>query len=225
MSDPERTVAFFDLDHTLLARSSGELYIRVLKEQGLLKRRELVKILVASILYRINLLDPEGLMEKFVLRVAGDSEQEMIDFCNQWFEDTVRHYLYAEAVQRVKEHQSRGHTLAILSAATPYVAGPTARHLGIDQWLCTQLEVSDGRFTGRIVKPICHGRGKLFWAERFCRERGSELGRSYFYTDSIRDLPVLERVGHPVPVNPDFFLRRAARQRGWKIEVFRQRLS
>jgi len=222
MSQPALTAAFFDLDHTLLARSSGELYLRVLRDQGLLSRVDLLRILLASILYRLNLLEPEGLMEKFTLRVAGDSEQEMIDFCEGWFEDTVRHYLYAEAAEFVRRHQAQGHTVAILSAATPYVAGPTARYLGIEHCLCTRLEVKNGHFTGKLVRPICHGRGKLIWAERFCAENGIDLALSYFYTDSIRDLPVLEKVAHPVAVNPDLFLRRTARKRGWRIEILRQ---
>jgi putative phosphoserine phosphatase/1-acylglycerol-3-phosphate O-acyltransferase len=91
--------------------------------------------------------------------------------------------------------------------------------------ICTRLEVADGRFTGRIVEPICHGRGKLYWARRFCTEKGIDLAGSYFYTDSIRDLPTLEAVGHPRPVNPDRQLLREARQRGWPVQRFRDVLG
>ena len=75
----------------------------------------------------------------------------------------------------------------------------------------------DGRFTGEAVRPVCYGAGKIYWAERFAQRHGIDLERSYFYTDSITDLPVLERVGEPRVVNPDPRLRRAAVRRGWPV--------
>jgi len=216
-----RVAAFFDLDHTLLARSSGELYVRSLRAQGRLSRADLGRIFFASILYRLNLLDPEALMEKFAGRYRGVREEEMIAFCESWFLDTVKGYFYEEALALVRSHREQGHVLALLTAATPYVAVPAGRYLGIDSVLCTRMEVDgEGRFTGRLLKPLCHGEGKLHWAAGFCRERGVDLASSYFYTDSIRDLPVLERVLHPVPVNPDPFLRRRAGKRGWAVKRF-----
>jgi len=77
--------------------------------------------------------------------------------------------------------------------------------------------VRDGRFTGEAVRPVCYGAGKIYWAERFATAQGVDLGRSYFYTDSITDLPVLERVGEPRIVNPDPRLRRVAARRGWPV--------
>lgn len=223
---PDRLQAvFFDLDHTLLSRSSGELYIRLLRERGLLTRVDLGKIFLASILYRLNLLQPERLMERFAGRYRGEAEQEMIDSCREWFQDTVKYYLYEEAIQEVREHRGTGHRLALLTAATPYIAEPTARFLGIDSCLCTRMEVDHlGRFTGHIVKPICHGAGKLVWARHFCREHGLDLSESSFYTDSITDLPVLEAVKHPVAVNPDPFLLRVAKKKGWRVMRFQRTL-
>ncbi len=150
----------------------------------------------------------------------------MIDFCDQWFLDTVKNYLYEDAVALVREHREQGHVLALLTAATPYVSIPAARYLGIDSVLCTRLEVDDqGLFTGRLLKPLCHGDGKLHWARHFCDEHGLELAESYFYTDSIRDLPVLEKVRHAVPVNPDRFLRRQAGKSGWAVKRFKKTLG
>jgi len=174
------SAAFFDLDKTLLAKSSGELYIRVLREQGRLSNRNMAKILGTSVLYGLNLLRPEGLMEKAAAWYEGEAEQDMIDFCEDWFDHTVRNYLYTEAVQRVREHEERGHVVALLTAATYYVAEPTRRYLGIPHALCTRLEVKDGRFTGRLLKPLCHGKGKLYWAIEFCRANGADLEGSYF---------------------------------------------
>jgi len=225
VSAKEITAAFFDLDKTLLSRSSGELYLRVLREQGLIRRPDLIRLFAASLMYKLNLLDPEQLMDGFSYRYRGDSEQEMITQCQQWFLSTVRHYLYREAVERVRYHQEQGHIVALLTAATIYIAEPTGRYLGIKHLLCTRLEVENGLFTGKIIKPICHGKGKLYWAQRFCQEQGIDLYPSYFYTDSCSDLPVLEAVKHPVPVNPDPFLRRVARKRGWPLERFAETMT
>lgn len=221
----KRAAAFFDLDHTLLARSSGELYVRAMREQGLLSAWHLAKILAYSFLYRMNLLEPEALVARFAARYSGVPEEEVIAFCEQWFQDSVRGQLYSECIQKIREHESEGHVPALLTAATVYVAGPTGRFLGISSVLCTRPEVVDGRFTGRIVEPICHGKGKLYWARLFCEEEDIDLASSYFYTDSIRDLPTLEAVGHPRPVNPDRFLLREARKRGWPVNRFRQVLG
>ena len=225
MNPPQATAAFFDLDKTLLAKSSGELYIRLLREQGRVSNRELAKILAFSALYGLKVLRPEWLMEKAASRYEGESEQDMIAFCRDWFDRTVKDYLYTEAIRRIREHQLAGHTVALLTAATSYIAEPTGHYLGVSHQLCTRLEVRDGRFTGRLLKPLCHGKGKLYWANEFCKAHGADLERSYFYTDSIRDLPTLEAVGNPRPVNTDGRLLRVARRRGWPVERFRTTLG
>jgi putative phosphoserine phosphatase/1-acylglycerol-3-phosphate O-acyltransferase len=225
MNPPQNTAAFFDLDKTLLAKSSGELYIRVLREQGLVSNWELAKILTTTALYGLNLLRADWLMEKAASRYKGGAEQEMIAFCQDWFDRSVKDYLYTDAIQRVREHQAKGHVVALLTAATPYIAGPTGHYLGVSYQLCTRLEVREGRFTGKLLKPLCHGKGKLYWAIEFCRTHGADLERSYFYTDSIRDLPALEAVGNPRPVNADGRLLRVARRRGWPVERFRTTLG
>ena len=118
---------------------------------------------------------------------------------------------------RVAAHRRAGHVVALLTSATRYLAEPLGADLGIDHLLVTQLVVREGRFTGEVVQPVCYGRGKVYWAERFAAEHGVDLDQSYFYTDSITDLPVLDRVGHPRVVHPDPRLRRLAQQRGWQV--------
>jgi HAD superfamily hydrolase (TIGR01490 family) len=123
----------------------------------------------------------------------------------------------------VAAHREAGHLTVLLTSATRYLAEPLGADLGIDHFLVTELVVRDGRFTGQVIEPVCYGRGKVYWAERFAAEHGVDLTRSYFYTDSITDLPVLDRVGHPRVVHPDPRLRRLAQRRGW--QVLRPRLG
>ena len=220
MREPQNTAAFFDLDRTLLAKSSGDLFIRHLRQNGHIRPSGLVKLIMASVLYRLNLLKPEGTMDRLALQYRGQAEQDMIDFGQQWFQETVKNYLYSEAVERVKEHQTKGHIVALLTAATFYIANPTNRFLNIHHCLCTRMEIEGKLLTGKIVKPICHGEGKLYYARQFCETQGIDLANCYFYTDSIRDLPTLKAVGHPRPVNPDRPLLRTARKYGWPVEFF-----
>ena len=225
MNDSPKHAAFFDLDRTLLAKSSGDLYIRHLRLNGQIRLMGLVNMITASVLYRLNLLKPEGTMDKLARQYRGLEEQEMIDFGEKWFQETVKNYLYTEAVDRVKEHQRKGHIVALLTAATYYIADPTNRFLNIDHCLCTRMETEGRLLTGKIVKPICHGEGKLYYARRFCEAQGIDLGNSYFYTDSIQDLPTLKAVGYPRPVNPDRPLLRTARKYGWPVEKYNRTLG
>jgi len=214
------TCVFFDLDNTIVSKSTGVLYYKYLRRKGLASRRDTFKVLYAFIRYRMNSLDIRALAEKEVSKVAGMTEEAMIKLCDRWFDEMVRHYISPRAREAVNDHRAKGHMLAILSAATPYTVNPVKNHLGIEHGICTQLAVQDGRFTGELVKPYCYGKGKTYWAERFIREKGLRFDDCYFYTDSYTDMPMLERVGMPRAVNPDRLLKAEARRRNWPILKF-----
>jgi HAD superfamily hydrolase (TIGR01490 family) len=216
-----RVAALFDLDKTLLDASSGQLYTRYLYRQGQVGRKELATVAWWVVLSSLGLLDMQGTIPRLLASAAGDDEQEMRAQCDLWFAADVVPHITARGRQRVAEHEAQGHVLAIVSASTQYVVRPMAAYLGFPgQYVCTHLESQEGRLTGQVVPPVCYGQGKVVWAERFAAEHGVDLAASYFYTDSISDLPLLERVGHPVAVNPDLRLRRLSRMRGWPVEKF-----
>ena len=120
----------------------------------------------------------------------------------------------------VARHEAEGDVLAIVTGSTPYAALPLARELGIPHVAATRLEVDDGCFTGRVTKPMGYGHGKVVLAEGLAAAHDFSLAESTFYSDSITDLPLLERVKTPVVVNPDRRLRRVAKRRGWRIETW-----
>ena len=130
-----------------------------------------------------------------------------------------KHAIARAGVARIREHQAAGEEVWLLSAATQFVVQPVAEFLGIPCRF-TELEIIGQRITGYIVGEACYGPGKVTWAERIARERGVALADCAFYSDSISDLPLLERVGRPVAVNPDRRLERLARARGWVVERF-----
>ena len=216
-----RVAALFDLDKTLLDVSSGQLYARYLYRHGRVGRRELAQVVWWGVLSRLGVLDMQALIPRLLSSAAGDDEREMRLLCDQWFAEDVLPHLTVRGRQRVAEHQAQGQVVALVSASTQYVVGPMAAYLGFPgQYVCTHLESQDGHLTGEIVPPPCYGFGKVVWAERFAAEHDVDLAVSSFYTDSISDLPLLERVGHPVAVNPDPRLRRLAWKRGWPVESF-----
>lgn len=214
------TGAFFDLDNTLVSTSTGLLWYKYLRKKGRASLLGVLKVIYSYIRYRNNSLDIKSLAESEVRKVAGMREQDMIDLCNRWFEEMVRHYIYPRAVEVIDEHRAKGHVLAILSAATPYTVDPVKRHLNIEHGLCTRLVIEDERFTGEIMEPYCYGEGKIYHAERFAEKEGLRLEDCYFYTDSYTDLPMMERVGKPIAANPDRMLEAEARKRNWPIVRF-----
>ena len=214
--------AFFDLDGTLLSTSSAMLYVKYLRRRpkgptpfDRMPLSAVFKAIWYQILYNANRIDMEGVAEQSIGPLAGHPESRMIELCTQWFAETVARFVRPEMPLLIDAHRRAGHRICILTASTPYVTVPLSQHLGVEEWIASRLEVIDGVFTGRLVKPLCFGRGKIHWAAEWARERGVDLRRSFFYTDSITDLPMLEAVGLPVLVNPDRKLRREGARRGW----------
>ncbi len=213
--------AFFDMDKTLLSDSSGMMYVRYLREQGRLNRRQMASVLWYGFLYKFGLVSFPQLSADLVTALAGGTETQLATLCQELFRERIVHTITDGGRQRLEAHRAQGHVPVILSAATNYVVEPLARHLGVPDFLCTRLVVGpDDRFTGQVVEPPCYGPHKVTLAERWAAERDVDLAASYFYTDSYTDRAMLERVGHPVAVNPDPRLRRLAQKRGWPVERF-----
>jgi HAD superfamily hydrolase (TIGR01490 family) len=212
-----KKAAFFDVDETILSKASGRLYTRYLYEQGRVGYSWILKTLFWYGQYRLGLLNMERMSRRTVGDMKGESEADMVALCNRWFKDVVVKYIYPGIIEIMSDHREKGHLIVLLTAATIYLTKPLGDYLGVDGYICNFLEVEDGRFTGLLREPICYGDGKIYWAKRYTEENNIDLKESFFYTDSITDLPVLELVGHPVVVNPDPLLRREAARREWPV--------
>ena len=215
-----RIGAFFDMDKTLIAENSGSLYMKYRYERGEVDGWDLAKGLFAYLRYKAGILDIRAFTQQAMLEFRGESERRLLREARDFVEKLVVPTIYPAAVERVRWHRQQGHLVAIVSGATKFVVKPLAEALGVKHYLYTRLEVERGRFTGRVIDPICFEEGKIYWLQQFIDERGIDLAKSFFYTDSVTDLPLLELVGHPVAVNPDPFLYRAARWRRWPVEFF-----
>jgi HAD superfamily hydrolase (TIGR01490 family) len=184
---------------------------------------QVLKSIVHYLRYRYDFLDMEKAYRDSLRPLAGIREEELMQFCQEWFDEVVRNLIYPEAQDFVLRHRNQGEGVVIISNATTYAVAPLARYLGVPHVLATQLEVRQGLFTGNYIEPLCFRHGKVFWAERLAAALGGEVGRSTFYTDSITDLPLLERVENPRVVNPDPRLRSLAIKRGWPVMDFSPR--
>lgn len=212
-------IAFFDMDYTLLDTSSGLLYVQYLRRTGQIGRRVLARVAWWTLLYKLTLIDMSRAMPKMVTYAQHASASAMMAQSRQWFATMVVNHLSPIGVARIREHQQQGHVVVVISASTQFAVQPVAEHLGLE-FLCTRLAVENDRVTGEIVSPPCYGAGKVAWARQLADQHAIPIGRSYFYTDSLSDLPLLEIVEHPIAVNPDPRLKRLAVQRGWPIEKF-----
>jgi HAD superfamily hydrolase (TIGR01490 family) len=213
-----RVGAFFDLDRTLVACNTGRMFLRDLRQRGEISIARALRAMSWLAKYHFSLIDIDAMAQKILDGLRGRSEQEFEEQCRVMVVRDVLPLLLPSAMRKVEQHRKQGHVLAVLSMSPSYITRPVAERLGIDDVISTQLEVSGGQFTGRVVPPACFGSGKVHWAEALGRLRNLDLDQSWFYTDSYSDLPMLERVGNRVIVNPDPRLRRAARQRGWAVE-------
>lgn len=214
--------AFFDMDRTVLRVNSGTHWMRYLRRRGEISRWQFVRAVGWALKYKLAVLDIETLSRRLVMTLCGEDEDEMRQKCRHWFAEEIVHTIAAPAREAIRAHRQRGDRLALLTAATPYIADLVAEALELEGVLCSRLEVERGKFTGRIVEPLCFGDGKVELAQAWAQERGLDLGAATFYTDSYNDLPMLNRVGVPVAVNPDPRLRRVALQRGWAIQNWDQ---
>lgn len=210
--------AFFDMDHTLLCVETGMSWVRFLYGRGELPRQMLAKAVYWSTLYKLAVLDMETVFTRLVEDLRGDSEADMIAKCEIWFRRHVEPEIAPAARVAVEHHRRAGHLVVLATGSTQYAAAPVARGVGIEHVLSSVLEVDGGgTFTGRAA-ALCFGHHKVTLAEAWARTHGVDLARSYFYSDSYNDLPMLERVGTAIAVNPDARLRRLARRRGWAVQ-------
>ncbi|MDE0886826.1 MAG: HAD-IB family hydrolase [Myxococcota bacterium] len=215
--------AFFDLDRTLLAGFSAASFFFERLVSGRMAPKEISDSLLGALSFSLGRTGFSGMMSASAAAYRGMAEEALLEIGEEVFAKHLATQIYPESRALVEAHQAMGHTVAIISSATRYQAEPLAREMNIDQVLCTQLEVEDGVFTGKVVHPTCWNEGKAVAARRIAKESDVDLGQSYFYTDSDEDLPLLEIVGRPRPLNPNRGLAQIAKERHWPVSRFTSR--
>jgi len=215
--------ALFDLDQTLLAGFSAASFIRERLVTGRMSPQELGTTFYGALSFALGRTGFSALMSATTAAYRGLAESMLEEVGEEVFVKHLATQIYPESRAIVEAHLEAGHTVAIITSATRYQAEPLARDMGIEHVLCTELEVKEGVFTGEVIRPTCYGEGKAAAARSLAAREDLDLDESYFYTDSHEDLPLLEAVGRPRPLNPNRQLAQIAKERQWPVRRFSSR--
>lgn len=215
--------AIFDFDGTIISGYSATVFIREQLKRGDLSKTNFVELMAAMTNFGLGNMGFSAMMAINAQFMRGIEEQTYNEVSEELYTKQIARLIYPESRALIDAHIAKGHTLAIISSATPYQVKAAARDLNIDHVLCTHLEIEDGKFTGNVVSPTCFGEGKVTAAESLAAQEGADLDQSFFYSDSTDDLQLLERVGLPRALNPSSKLERVARNNRWPVANFGSR--
>jgi HAD superfamily hydrolase (TIGR01490 family) len=214
--------AFFDLDRTLISRSSSLALAPVFHRRGLLGRRDRMKAALAQAIfvrYGAGTSRVGQTAQSAMVFLKGLSVVELREIVAESIEPTFKPYVYSDALELVQRHRDRGERSYIVSAALQEIVDALVPELGFDGGLGSRAEVVDGRYTGRLSHRL-DGGAKAEAVADLAASEGFALAASTAYSDSASDVPFLAVVGNPVAVNPDRRLRAVAAERGWRVLRF-----
>lgn len=215
--------AIFDFDGTLIAGYSALDVAQARILRGDVNARELMGMATLAARGAIGLAGFKDLIAFIAANWRGRNEHDLMKEGERLFKARIADRVFPEMKRRVEAHRAKGHTLIVASSATPFQVEPAARFLGIDNVLCTRIEVIDGRMTGKPLDAPLWGDDKAEAVKAFARRHRIDLKRAYAYADGNEELPLMMSVGNPRPTNPQPTLERAARARGWPILRFESR--
>lgn len=216
-------VAFFDLDRTIIRAISGRALAHRAFKKGLMNSSDIVLALYLGLSFRTGFADPVKIMGKMLGWIKGMPEQELTVLCSEVLNEVLLPSIHQEIHDEIRMHKSHYAGTVILSSSLEQICREVADRLKMDGIICSRLEVNNGQMTGLPEGKLCYGMEKLTRLKEYCEKNNNKIEDSWYYADSISDLPVLEAVGHPVCVNPDRQLRRKAAGKGWKIYKWNQK--
>jgi len=222
-----KAAAFFDLDKTVIAKSSTLAFSRPFFRNGLINRRAVLKGAYAQFVFAASGADAdqvERIRAHLAALCSGWDVAQVRAIVDETLHDIVDPLVYAEATELVADHKAEGRDVVIVSASGAEVVTPISAMVGATHSIGTRMVAADGRYTGEI-EFYCYGEHKASAIKELAAERGYDLAACHAYSDSITDLPMLEAVGHPTAVNPDRGLRLLAAERGWPVLEFTKPVS
>ena len=218
------TAAFFDLDKTILVKSSSFAFARPFYKEGLIGRSDVIRSVYAQFMFHTSGADHdqmESMRDYMSKLVTGWEVEKVQQIVAETLDEIIDPMVYQEALDLMAEHRAAGRDIVIISSSGTDVVEPIGARLGADLAIGTQVAIEDGRYTGEIVY-YAYGEGKAEAMRALASERGYDLDECFAYSDSFTDLPMLDAVGHPVAVNPDAALRAVAIERDWPVVDFKR---
>ncbi|AXY42232.1 HAD family hydrolase [Halomonas sp. JS92-SW72] len=217
------SLAIFDLDNTLLSIDSDHAWGEFLLEQGAVDPvayRDANDRFMAD--YEAGTLDIHAFLAVALKPLADNSPEQLAAWHQQFMASKIEPHILPKGEELVARHRSRGDTLLIITATNRFITGPIAERLGVDDLIAVEPEIVDGRYTGRVKGTPSYREGKVVRLEEWLADKELTLDDAWFYSDSHNDLALLEKVDHPVAVDPDPSLREVAEARGWRIISLRE---
>ncbi|MCZ0980112.1 HAD-IB family hydrolase [Streptomyces diastatochromogenes] len=218
-----RTAAFFDLDKTVIAKSSTLTFSKSFYRGGLISRRAALRTAYIQFVFLAGGADHdqmERMREYLSALCKGWNVAQVKELVAETLHDLIDPIIYDEAASLIEEHHAAGRDVVIVSTSGAEVVEPIGEMLGADRVVATRMVVGeDGCFTGE-VEYYAYGPTKAEAVRELAKSEGYDLSRCYAYSDSATDIPMLEAVGHPYAVNPDRTLRREAVAREWPVLAF-----
>ena len=214
--------AFFDLDKTVIAKASMVAFGRSFYRHGLLSKGVLLRALYGQLVYMhlgANEAKLERMRQSVLALTKGWEQARVSSIVREALTDVVEPIIYDEALELIEEHRAAGRKVYIVSASPEEIVAPLGEFLGVDAAIASRARVQDGRYTGEM-ELYAYGPNKAVAMRRVAAEENIDLLRSWAYSDSATDIPMLETVGNPVAVNPDRELLKIARERSWEIRRF-----
>lgn len=215
--DQPPSVAFFDVDGTLLPATTTYLFARELRRRGLIPRSFFARAIYHGIQHHFGRLNYMRLVEFGLRSLARRPIEEFRALASEHFDRDVRPRLYAGVVEHVAGLREMGTPIVLVSSSPELVLRPLADYLQCADLLTTPVVYEEGRPPRVGEGPPCYGAGKLYWATRWTEAHGRPLTGAAAYADNWSDRPLLEKVGRAVVVHPRRKLRRLAIHRGWTI--------
>ncbi|OEU90509.1 inhibition of morphological differentiation protein [Streptomyces abyssalis] len=217
-----RTAAFFDLDKTVIAKSSTLAFGRSFYQGGLINRRAVLRTAYAQFVYLLGGADHdqmERMREYLSALCRGWNVEQVKDIVAETIHDLIDPIIYDEAASLIEEHHLAGRDVVIVSTSGAEVVEPIGELIGADRVVATRMVVEDGCYSGEI-EYYAYGPAKAEAIASLAESEGYDLSRCYAYSDSVTDIPMLEAVGNPCAVNPDRALRKEALGRDWPVLTF-----
>lgn len=211
------SVAFVDVDGTLLAETTTFLFARILARRGMIRRSSMLRALYYGFQHRFGRLDYGALIAFGLKSIASIPVVELERIAYENFVEHVKPRLYPGVVDHFNALRAMGTPLVLVSSSPGLVLEPLSIYLGCADMLTTKVVISRGRMIGVGAGPPCYGEGKLFWAEEWAGRYGLKMSEAVAYADNWSDRALLKRVGRAVVVNPRSRLLKLANQRGWDI--------
>ena len=187
---------------------------------GILKRRKLIEGSLYIVSHKLGILEGDKILSRMMLWLKGYTEHTIGEFAKHVFDNFMKHNIRNAALEEIEVHRRNKARLVLLTASVNFICKPIFEFLGFDDLICTRMQMIDNMFSGHPQGKICYGPEKLERSIDYLNHHQQSFEKSFFYSDSISDLPMFEAVGNPKAVTPDRKLEKIARKRGWDICVW-----